>query len=115
MSKKTTYMIVAGASVVVVRDGKRKSISAGGGFDFTDDEITAIKAGAPGSLRKPINEGRGTPAPDDADDAADADDRTVKTETKQTKTPAKNKAKAKTVKEPAASDADDGDDEDEDI
>lgn len=112
---KTTYMIVAGASVVIVRDGKRVPIQAGGGADFTDDEIAAIKKATPGALRKPINEGRGkSKVEDDADESEDGE------EGKTAKTPAKtgkSKGKAKAPKAPAekpAADADDGDDGDED-
>lgn len=112
---KTTYMIVAGASVVIVRDGKRVPIQAGGGADFTDDEIAAIKKATPGALRKPINEGRGKSKVEDDESEDDADEgKTAKTGK------AKSGGKAKTPKAPAekpadTSDADDDGDEDEDI
>lgn len=64
---KSKYMIVAGASVVVVRDGKRKTIQPGGGDDFTEDEITAVNRVQPGCLRAPINEGRRMQADDEGD------------------------------------------------
>lgn len=94
MSKKTHFMIVAGASVVVVRDGKRITIAPGGGAKFDEDEIAAINRAVPGSLRKPINESQ--PA-DSADESEDAPKK------------AAPKAKAKAA---AKSDADDDADED---
>ena len=36
---KTTFMVVTGASVGVVRDGKRKTLTPGQGENFTDEEI----------------------------------------------------------------------------
>lgn len=118
---KTRYMIVAGASVVIIRDGKRKPITAGGGADFTEDEIATILRGAPGALRTPINEGRGQRVADDADEGEDGDDGSeTKTETTVTKTPgkktAKGKAKKAAAEKPAPDSSDDDDDgEDEDI
>ena len=74
---KTQFMIAHGATVTVVRDGKRVPIMAGSGFDFTEDEIAAANKGHPGALRKPINESVArakTKAEEPADDAAgDAD------------------------------------------
>lgn len=112
---KTTYLIVAGASVVIVRDGKRKTIQAGGGADFTDEEITAIRAGSPGALRKPINEGRGKveESEDDADAAEGEDTKTVKKTTGE-KASGKKTAAKKPAETPAP-DADDDGDDDEDI
>lgn len=106
MSKTTTFMIAAGASVVVVRDGKRKTIQPGGGDDFTDAEITYINAAQPGALRRPINEGSAKAAVAAAatEDAEDAE----------TKAPAKKKAAAKPAAEakPAKAKADDAEDDD---
>lgn len=111
---KTTYMIVAGASVVIVRDGKRVPIAAGGGADFTDDEIAAIKKATPGALRKPINEGRGKSKVEDDESEDDADEgKTAKTTAKTGKSKGKAKAPKASAEKPAA-DADDGDDGDED-
>lgn len=78
MAKKTQFLIVHGASVVVVRDGKRKSINPGQGENFTEEEIRAVNKSAPGSLRKPVNEGHGRTAEpeDDGEDAEDEDDET---------------------------------------
>lgn len=111
----TTYMIVAGASVVVVRDGKRKTILPGGGLDFTDAEIKSIRAGQPGALRKPINEGRGkSEEPEDDADAAEGEDtKTVKKTTG--KKASGKKTAAKKPAETPAPDADDDGDDDEDI
>lgn len=52
------FMIAHGASVVIVRDGKRKTIPANTGADFTEEEIASVNRAAPGALRKPVNEGR---------------------------------------------------------
>lgn len=121
---KTKFMIAHGASVVVVREGKRKTITVGAGDDFTEEEIASINRAVPGALRAPVNEGSGrktaTAAADDADD--DSDD----TETTAKKAPAKKaggkkaagKKAAPAKQEKPADDADDDDDdadEDEDI
>lgn len=75
MAKKTQFLIVHGASVVVVRDGKRKTINPGQGENFTADEVEAVNRAAPGSLRTPINEGSGRKSKvEDADDDSDDDD-----------------------------------------
>ena len=120
---KTTFMVVTGASVGVVRDGKRKTLLPGQGEEFTEEEIATINKAVPGALRKAINEGVKTTAQavDDSDDDDDADD---ETET-ETKAPAKKAAakKSSAKKAPAkkaekaddADDADDDADEDEDI
>jgi hypothetical protein len=113
---KTTYMIVTGASVVVVRDGKRKPLPAGSGEDFTESEIAAILKAVPGSLRKPINEGGQSAA--DADEGDD--DATKDAGTKQAKkagTKGKTAAtptKAKKAAKKAVETADDADDDDDD-
>lgn len=111
MANKTTYMIVTGASVVVVRDGKRKPLPAGSGESFTDSEIAAILKAVPGALRKPINEG-GRSAPDEDEDDDDAETAKPKAKAKKApaaKAPAKGKPKAKTP--PPADDDDDADED----
>lgn len=113
---KTTFMVVTGASVGVVRDGKRKTLVPGQGEEFTDEEIASINKAVPGALRKAINESVKTTAEpvDDSDDDDDAETEAKKAPAK--KAPAK---KAAAKKAPAkADDADDADedaDEDEDI
>lgn len=121
---KTKFMIAHGASVVVVRDGKRKTITVGTGDDFTEEEIASINRSVPGALRAPVNEGSGRESAaveTDADD--DADD---ETETAAKKAPAKKAGgkKAAAKKAPAkqeksadddAGEDDDDADEDEDI
>ena len=113
---KTTFMVVTGASVGVVRDGKRKTLVPGQGEEFTDEEIASINKAVPGALRKAINESvKATAEPvDDSDDDDDAETEAKKAPAK--KAPAK---KAAAKKAPAkADDADDADedaDEDEDI
>ena len=62
------FMIAHGASVVIVRDGKRKKINANTGADFTEEEIASVNANAPGSLRKPVNEGFGESAATEGSD-----------------------------------------------
>lgn len=113
---KTTFMVVTGASVGVVRDGKRKTLLPGQGEEFTEEEIATINKAVPGALRKAINEGVKTTAQavDDSDDD-DADDET------ETKAPAKKAAakKSSAKKAPAkkaekAEDADEDADADED-
>ncbi|TXH56982.1 MAG: hypothetical protein E6Q97_05175 [Desulfurellales bacterium] len=113
MTKKTTFMVAAGASVVVVRDGKRKTISAGSGTDFSEEEIASINRASPGALRKPINE-RAVRAAVEADieDDEDADEAEAETKAAATKTAAK-KASAKKAA-PAKDDAEDADEEDAD-
>ena len=118
MAKKTQFLIVHGASVVVVRDGKRVSLAPGQGADFTEEEISAVNKALPGSLRKPVNEGTGRKAEaddatdsdeDDADDDADADE--AKAET-----PKQKKARLAAEKKAAADKKAAGDsDDDEDI
>lgn len=113
---KTKFMIAHGASVVVVRDGKRKTITVGAGDDFTEEEIASINRSVPGALRAPVNEGSGrkTAAVETDADDDDADE----TETAK-KTPAKKasgkKAKAKAAPAKQEKPADDDADEDEDI
>lgn len=110
MSKTTKFLIAHGASVVVVRDGKRRPVAAGQGEHFTEEEIASINRVQPGALRVPVNEGNGRPA--QAEETVKVAD----------KTPAKGKGKAKAKPEaakttPATDDSDDDgdDDEDEDI
>lgn len=104
-----TYLIAHGASVVVVRDGKRKPVNAGQGEHFTDEEIKSIRAASPGALRVPINEGTGKAIVEDDvedDDADDIDD------TGKTAAPTggkKGKKKAAPESKPADADADDDD------
>lgn len=71
---KTQFLIVHGASVVVVRDGKRKTINPGQGENFTEEEITAVAKAAPGALRKPVNEGHGRSTVEDVEDEDTDDD-----------------------------------------
>ena len=109
MTKKS-FMIAHGASVVVIRDGKRKTVTAGSGTEFTEDEINSINRQIPGALRKPINEGGAEPEAETEDDS----------EKKPAKAPAKAKAKApaKKAADKSGDDADKSDDdadEDEDI
>lgn len=122
---KTKFMIAHGASVVVVRDGKRKTITVGAGDDFTEEEIASINRSVPGALRAPVNEGSGrkTAAVETDADDDDSDD----TETTAKKAPAKKaggkkaagkKAAPAKQEKPADDDDDDADedaDEDEDI
>lgn len=109
---KTKFMIAHGASVVVVREGERKTITVGAGDDFTEEEIASINRAVPGALRTPVNEGSGrktaAAAADDADD--DSDD----TETTAKKAPAKKAGGKKAAPAKQEKPADDAD-EDEDI
>lgn len=121
MAKKTQFLIVHGASVVVVRDGKRKTLNPGQGENFTEEEILAVNNAAPGSLRAPINEGSGRKSrvEDDADDADDEDDadvgddgddgdddEEVVEEKPKAKASAKKSSNAKKAKKPASEDED---------
>jgi hypothetical protein len=118
---KTKFMIVSGASVVVIRDGKRKPIAPGSGTDFTEDEINTIMRATPGALRTPVNEGVGREVDEEDDDAEGGALRTTTTTTDTPTKKPKGKAKAKAAAEkpatppPASDDADGDDDEDEDI
>ena len=116
---KTKFMIAHGASVVVVRDGKRKTITVGAGDDFTEEEIASINRAVPGALRAPVNEGSGRKAAAAAADDADDDD-SDDTETTAKKAPAKKAGGKKAAGKKAApakqeKPADDDADEDEDI
>lgn len=119
---KTKFMIAHGASVVVVREGERKTITVGAGDDFTEEEIASINRAVPGALRAPVNEGSGRKAAAAAADDADDDDDTDDTETTAKKAPAKKaggkkvagKKAAPAKPEKPADDADDDDDADED-
>jgi len=114
MTKKTTYMIAHGASVAVVREGVRKPINPGQGFDFHDDEIEAINRAVPGALRKPVNEGTGKKAVEDNVSYGDGDDGAdVKTEKPAASAKAKGKSKAAKPKPAAKPEADDADDDDD--
>ena len=88
------FMIAHGASVVIVRDGKRKTIAANGGANFTEEEIRTVNSAAPGSLRKPINEGRGV---EDEADTDESGEDTGKVEAK--KVPKNETAKQKKARE----------------
>ncbi len=117
---KTKFMIAHGASVVVVREGKRKTITVGAGDDFTEEEIASINRAVPGALRAPVNEGSGRKTAAVETDADDDDADETETTTAK-KAPAKKaggkKAKAKAApakQEKPADDADDDDDADED-
>lgn len=99
---KTTFMVVTGASVGVVRDGKRKTLIPGQGENFTDEEIASINKAVPGALRKAINESVAVETSDDDDDTGAS-----------AKKAAAKKAPAKKAAE--KSDVPDDADEDEDI
>lgn len=101
MDESNTTYLVPKISVGVVRDGKRRTVNVGEGFDFTKEEITAINKAQPGALRKPVNEGRGKTETADAEDGGEE----AKSAKKSAKAPKATKAPAK---------AEDGD-EDEDI
>lgn len=114
---KSSFMVAAGASVVIVRDGKRKTIAAGSGTDFTDDEITSINKALPGALRKPVNESA-VRAAVEADIEDDEDEIEAKVADTAKKAPAKKaaakKAPAKKKAAPVQDDADEDDDADAD-
>lgn len=95
---KSAFRIAHGASIVVVRDGKRKVITAGAGDDFTQEELDAVNRIQPGALRSPVNEGTGASG--------------KKTDEDGDKKPAKTAAKTKA---PASGKKADDADEDEDI
>jgi hypothetical protein len=107
---KTTFMVVAGVSVGVVRDGKRKTLLPGQGEDFTGEEIVAINKAMPGALRKAINEGGRPSTPVVADVVDDADEGEVKSKPETAK-----EKKARLAAEAAAAADAKGEDEDEDI
>lgn len=83
------FMIAHGASVVIVRDGKRKKINANTGADFTEEEIASVNANAPGSLRKPVNEGFGESAATEGSDEKPKKAKKPKAETDGAKSKAK--------------------------
>lgn len=113
MTKKI-FMIAAIASVVIVRDGKRKVISASSGDYFTEEEIASVNGSLPGALRRPLNESTAAQIAEESEDAG---------EPAPAKTAPKGKAKAETAAQKkkreaaeakAAADAADEGDEDED-
>ena len=114
---KTTFMVVTGASVGVVRDGKRKTLTPGQGENFTDEEIASINKAVPGALRKAINEGvkPTAQAVDDSDAEDDDDTDTEASAKKPAKKAAAKKAPAKKAAEKSDESDDDDADEDEDI
>lgn len=91
---KSNFKIVAGASVVVVRDGKRVTLGVNSGEEFTEDEIAAVNRAVPGALRSPINEGRNKKTAVAENDGDDGDDEDGDDDTA-SKTTAKAKAKTK--------------------
>jgi hypothetical protein len=99
VTKKAQFMIAVGASVVIVRDGKRQTIQPGGGAEFTEEEVATITRTAPGALRKPVND-------DDSDDGDGEKKAAPKAKAKAAPKP-KAEAKADAEKDDA--------DEDEDI
>lgn len=105
---KSRFMIATAASVGIVRDGKKVIVQPGGGADFTEDEITTINRILPGSLRAPVNEGRGVAVAADEDEDGGED---AKAPAAKKTSGGKAKAKAKTEPKPVEDDAD----EDEDI
>lgn len=111
---KTKFMIAHGASVVVVREGKRKTITVGAGDDFTEEEIASINRAVPGALRAPVNEGSGRKAAAAAADADDDDSDETETAKKAPAKKAAGKKAAPAKQEKPADDADDDDDADED-
>lgn len=113
---KTTFMVVTGASVGVVRDGKRKTLIPGQGENFTDEEIASINKAVPGALRKAINEGvQPTAQAVDDSDAEDDDTDNEASEKKSSKKAAAKKTPAKKAAEKSDESDDDDADEDEDI
>lgn len=111
---KTKFLIVHGASAVVIRDGKRKVIQAGAGENFTETEIAAINGAVPGSLRKPIQEVAPEVDEDDGEDAAPAKTKGGKAKAEKPETKAQQKARDEAAKESSEDDDEDAD-EDEDI
>lgn len=109
MASKTRYMIAAGASVGLIRDGKRLTIQAGGGADFSEDEITTINRSVPGALRSPINESRRQAVSVEDDESGDDEG---EAETKAPAPKAKAAPKAAPKKAAAAPKTDDTEDED---
>lgn len=109
------FMIAHGASVVIVRDGTRKTILANTGADFTEEEIASVNRSAPGALRKPINEGR-----NEADAEADkpkgkkAGGNTKQEAPAATETAAQKKKRLAAEKKAAEAAAAAGDDDDDD-
>ena len=100
---------VPNASVVVIRDKKRVSVTPGKAFDFTAAEIDEITRIMPGALRKPVNESADTATSETAPDA--------NAKATATKSPKKAPAKAKKASTPKveeqASEAETDEDEEE--
>lgn len=110
------FMIAHGASVVIVRDGKRKTILANTGADFTEEEIASVNRSAPGALRKPINEGRNeADAETDKPKGKKAGGNTKQEAPATTETAAQKKKRLAAEKKAAeaAAAGDDGDDDDD--
>lgn len=114
---KTKFLIVHGASAVVIRDGKRKVIQAGAGENFTETEIAAINGAVPRSLRKPIQEVAPEVDEDDGEDAAPAKTKGGKAKAEKPETKAQQKAREKAeqkARDEAAKESSEDDDEDAD-
>lgn len=114
--------LVPNASVIVIRDGKRKSPELGKAFDFSDAEVKQINRLLPGALRKPVNESATVADEDeghtsDDSEAAKAPSKAAPDGSKKPTAAKGTKAAAKTKevdKDVADEDADDAE-EDEDI
>lgn len=115
------YMIAALASVTVVEDGKRKTIPAGKGYDFTDEDIAAVNRVTPGALRAPLNETREAAEADVSEDGEGSIDesKTIskngtgsKTVAGKAKRTTANNRKAKNATPAPAADEDEDEDED---
>lgn len=110
--------LVPTIGVTVIRDGVRKTPQIGKAFDFTKDEIEAVRKQVPTAFRKPVNEDD-TPVEQTASDATAPDANAKPTAAK---TPKRGKKKAATAADSEAAngavgdqsgDADDSDDDDD--
>lgn len=111
--------LVPTIGVTVIRDGVRKTPQIGKAFDFTKEEIEAVRKQVPTAFRKPVNEDD-TPVEQTATDASAPDGNAKPTATKAAKRPKKEAAtaadsEAANKKVGDGDDADNGDDDDDDI
>jgi len=106
MAKSKMLVLVPTVSVIVIRDGKRKTVEPGKPFEFTPEEVENTKRVMASAFRAPVNE---TLEPDDGDEdggAAPSDE-----DGKTDDTAANAKSKRKANKSPSDDDKTDEDDD----
>ncbi len=92
--------LVPNVSITVIRDGKRVTPKPGKAFDFTKDEVEAVKKQLPTAFRAPVNES----VEDAGEDATAPEKDAGATANKTPKRPAAEKAAQKSSTSKKATD-----------